>query len=74
MIYLFDSFPLDEERFCLTRNGARVPLESKSLRVLLLLVKSEGRLLEKNAILEAVWKDTIVEEATLARAIALLRA
>lgn len=73
MIYLFDSFLLDEESFCLTRNGQRVPLEPKSLRVLLLLVKSEGRLLEKNAILEIVWKDTFVEEATLTRAIALLR-
>jgi len=72
-IYLFDAFTLDEESFCLTRNGQRVPLEPKSLRVLLLLVKSEGRLLEKNTILEIVWKDTFVEEATLTRAIALLR-
>lgn len=73
MIYLFSPFELDEENFCLTRDGQRVPLEPKSLRVLLLLVKSAGRLLEKNAILEAVWKDTFVEETTLTRAIALLR-
>ena len=73
MIYLFSLFELDEENFCLTKDGQRVPLEPKSLRVLLLLVKSEGRLLEKNAILEAVWKDTFVEETTLTRAIALLR-
>ena len=71
MIYLFSLFELDEENFCLTKDGQRVPLEPKSLRVLLLLVKSEGRLLEKNAILEAVWKDTFVEETTLTRAIAL---
>ena len=73
MIYLFSPFELDEENFCLTKDGQRVALEPKSLRVLLLLVKSEGRLLEKNAILEAVWKDTFVEETTLTRAIALLR-
>jgi DNA-binding winged helix-turn-helix (wHTH) protein len=73
VIYLFSLFELDEENFCLTKDGQRVPLEPKSLRVLLLLVKSEGRLLEKNAILEAVWKDTFVEETTLTRAIALLR-
>src|SRR5580704_2229399 len=73
MIYLFDSFELDEENFCLTQEGQRIPLEPKSLRVLLLLAQSEGRLLEKNAIIEAVWKDTFVEETTLTRAIALLR-
>jgi DNA-binding winged helix-turn-helix (wHTH) protein/tetratricopeptide (TPR) repeat protein len=73
MVYLFESFELDEQSFCLTQDGVRVPLEPKSLRVLLLLVQSEGRLLEKDAILGAVWKDTFVEETTLTRAIALLR-
>jgi eukaryotic-like serine/threonine-protein kinase len=73
LTYIFDSFELDERSFCLMQDGERVPLEPKSLRVLLLLVQSEGQLLEKETILGAVWKDTFVEETTLTRAIALLR-
>jgi len=73
VLYLFESFELDERTFCLSEDGRRIPLEPKSLRVLLLLVASDGRLLEKNEIIEAVWKDTFVEETTLTRAIALLR-
>ncbi len=73
MIYVFDSFELDESSFCLTQDGQRVPLEPKSLRVLLLLAQSEGRLLEKDALLGAVWQDTFVEETTSTRAVALIR-
>ena len=73
MIYRFDTFELDEEGFCLFNLGERVPLEPKSLRVLLVLVASAGKLVEKNTLLDTVWKDTFVEETTLTRAIALLR-
>ncbi len=73
MVYLFEPFELDEESFCLTRAGQRMPLEPKSLRVLLLLLQSGGKLVEKDKILSSVWKDTFVEETTLTRAIALIR-
>jgi DNA-binding winged helix-turn-helix (wHTH) protein/Tol biopolymer transport system component len=73
VIYLFDTFELDDEGFCLLNLGERVPLEPKSLRVLLLLVASPGKLIEKSVLLDAVWKDTFVEETTLTRAIALIR-
>ena len=73
MTYLFHEYELDDLNFCLSRDGQRVPLEPKSMRVLLLLVSKSGKLLEKNVILEAVWRDTFVEETTLTRAIALIR-
>jgi len=73
VIYRFDTFELDEESFCLLNLGERVPLEPKSLGVLLLLLKSAGKLVKKDTILETVWKDTFVEETTLTRAIALIR-
>jgi DNA-binding winged helix-turn-helix (wHTH) protein/tetratricopeptide (TPR) repeat protein len=73
LTYLFHEYELDDLDFCLTRNGKRVPLEPKSLRVLLLLVTSDGKLIEKSVLLQSVWKDTFVEETTLTRAIALLR-
>lgn len=73
MIYLFQGYELDEENFTLSYLGQRLALEPKSLRVLLLLVARRGKLIEKEAILEAVWKDTFVEESTLTRAVALIR-
>lgn len=38
-----------------------------------LMVRSPGKLLKKDAILAAVWKNTIVEENSLTRAVTLLR-
>ena len=73
MIYLFQGYELNEENFTLSYLGQRLALEPKSLRVLLLLVARRGKLIEKDAILEAVWKDTFVEESTLTHAIALIR-
>lgn len=73
MVYRFGDFELREEDFCLLRQGSRVSLEPKTLRVLLQLVSHAGHLVEKNALLETVWTDTFVEENTLARAITVLR-
>ena len=73
MIYRFGDFELREEDFCLLRQGSRVALEPKNLRVLLQLVSHAGHLVQKNTLLETVWTDTFVEENTLARAIAVLR-
>jgi DNA-binding winged helix-turn-helix (wHTH) protein/tetratricopeptide (TPR) repeat protein len=73
LVYLFDSYVLDDENLCLTRDGQRIPLEPRALGVLLLMVRSNGMLLRKEAILEAVWKNTVVEESTLSRIVAILR-
>ena len=73
MIYLFEMFELDAANFCLYHESRRVPLEPRALRVLLLFVENPGKLLQKDFILETVWKDTFVEESTLTRAVAILR-
>jgi DNA-binding winged helix-turn-helix (wHTH) protein len=73
MVYRFGDFELREEDFCLLRQGSRVALEPKNLRVLLQLVSHAGHLVEKNTLLDTVWADTFVEENTLARAIVVLR-
>ena len=73
MIYLFGKFELNESDFCLLHEGRRVPVEPRALRVLLLFVQAPGKLLQKEVILEAVWKTTFVEESTLSRAVAILR-
>jgi DNA-binding winged helix-turn-helix (wHTH) protein/tetratricopeptide (TPR) repeat protein len=73
LVYLFEKFELDDSGFCLFHEGRRVPLEPRALRVLLLFVQNPGKLLQKDFILESVWKATFVEESTLTRAITILR-
>ena len=55
------------------RNGELVPLTPKALETLLFLVEHHGHIVEKKALMEAVWPDTFVEEVSLARNISVLR-
>lgn len=73
MIYRFDPFQADDEAFRLTSGSTPVPLEPKTLRLLLFLLQNPGRLLRKQEILDAVWADTAVTENALTRSIGLLR-
>jgi DNA-binding winged helix-turn-helix (wHTH) protein len=56
LAYHFEGFVLEDEDFRLTRDRNRVVLEPKSLRVLIALVRSKGKLVPKNAPLEEVWR------------------
>jgi TolB-like protein/DNA-binding winged helix-turn-helix (wHTH) protein/Tfp pilus assembly protein PilF len=73
MNYRFLDYELSETDFCLSREGERIPLEPKALRVLMFLASHAGRLVDKQELLESVWPDTFVEENTLTRTIAILR-
>ena len=57
----------------LLRNGDPVPLTPKVFDTLLHLVQHNGQLLEKEALMRAVWPDTAVEENNLNQNISTLR-
>jgi DNA-binding winged helix-turn-helix (wHTH) protein len=71
--FAFGPFVLDANEHILSRNGAPLSLTPKAFQTLLLLVKNNGRLIEKDELLKAVWPDSFVEEATLAQNIFTLR-
>jgi DNA-binding winged helix-turn-helix (wHTH) protein/TolB-like protein/Tfp pilus assembly protein PilF len=71
--YEFADFRLDVEKRILWRNGQIVPLTPKAVEVLIALVEKHGDLLERDDLLERVWKDTFVEEANLTFTISNLR-
>jgi TolB-like protein/DNA-binding winged helix-turn-helix (wHTH) protein/Flp pilus assembly protein TadD len=71
--YRFLDFELSEREFFLSRSGQRIALEPKALRVLTLLVRRAGHLVDKQELLESVWPNSFVEENTLTRTIAILR-
>ncbi|MDQ4123571.1 MAG: winged helix-turn-helix domain-containing protein [Acidobacteriota bacterium] len=71
--YDFDSFRVDVKKRRLMRESEVVPLTPKEFEVLLLLVENAGRIVEKDELLEKVWKNAFVEEGTVARNISWLR-
>lgn len=72
-LYEFGVFRLDAAERRLLRNGEPVAITPKAFDTLIALVENSGRILEKDRLLEKVWPDTIVEEATLAQNISTLR-
>ena len=71
--YEFHSFRLDLKKRRLMRGDKIISLTPKEFEVLFLLIENAGRVVEKDELLDAVWKDTFVEEATLTRNISWLR-
>jgi len=57
----------------LVRHGEIVCLPPKVFDTLVVLIEKNGRLIEKDELISALWPDTFVEEATLARNISDLR-
>ena len=57
----------------LTNHGQPISLTPKAFDLLVYLVERHGRLVEKSALMTALWPDTIVEEANLAFQISALR-
>lgn len=63
----------DEADWTLTVAGQRVAIETKPLEVLRLLVQNAQHLVSKNELMDAVWPDVEVVEASLPTAIRKLR-
>ncbi|MEN3330852.1 MAG: hypothetical protein V7641_217 [Blastocatellia bacterium] len=72
-MYEFGTFRLSTAERMLLRAGEAVPLTPKVFDVLVLLVERCGHLFEREALLSAVWADSIVEEANLTVSISVLR-
>jgi TolB-like protein/Tfp pilus assembly protein PilF len=72
-VYEFGPFCLDPAERQLRRDGTPVPLTPKALDTLRLLVESGGRAISKDELMEKLWPDTTVSEATLAQHIFAVR-
>jgi tetratricopeptide (TPR) repeat protein len=67
MLYEFGPFRLDGAERRLQCERRIVALTPKALDILLVLVANAGRAVGKDELMEKVWPDTSVEEATLAQ-------
>ena len=72
--YHFDRFTLDLARGALlTSGGAELPLRPKSFALLQLLVENAGRLLDRDAIMGAVWPDVFVIDESISQCVRDIR-
>ena len=72
-LYEFGEFRLDTEERLLLRGGQPVPLAPKVFDTLVLLVRNNGHLVDKEALMRALWPDTFVEDVNLSVNISALR-
>jgi DNA-binding winged helix-turn-helix (wHTH) protein/type II secretory pathway predicted ATPase ExeA len=72
-VFHFPPFHLDLASGLLRRGAEVLPLRPKSFAVLQYLVEHAGQLITKDALLEAVWPDTIVTEALVKDSVFELR-
>lgn len=70
---VFGPFRLDVRDERLWRGREALPLSAKTFAVLACLVTQAGQLVTKEALLEAVWPDTLVSESILTVAVSTLR-
>lgn len=71
--YEFGPFRLEPDEHLLLRYDTPLPLAPKAFELLSFLVQNPGRLLTKDQIMRAVWRDSFVEEANLTVWISVLR-
>ena len=72
-LYEFGPFRVDAGREILLRNGEPVSLTPKTFQILLVLLRHGQQVVTKDALMQAVWPDTFVEEANLSRNVFMLR-
>ena len=69
----FDDVEIDLQGFRVVKAGEPLQVEPKSLKVLIFLAESGGRLVERKELLDAVWGDAFVTDHVLNRAVGQLR-
>jgi len=72
-VYEFGPFRLNPAEGVLLREGREIPLTPKAYEILLCLLQHPGHILDKEALMQAVWPDTFVEEGNLKVNISALR-
>ena len=73
IVFKFADVEVREREFRLVKAGEVLPVEPKTFRVLLYLLRNPQKLIAKEELLNAVWGDAAVTDSSLTRTIAQLR-
>jgi len=69
MLYSFDNFTLDTQRYQLRRTGQPIPLEPQVFKVLTYLVQHYDRVVPRQELFERLWPGQYVSDDALGRCI-----
>jgi DNA-binding winged helix-turn-helix (wHTH) protein len=73
-VYLFDRYRVDvTRRKLLSATGVVIPLNSRAMEALLLLVANAGQVVERRRLMQTIWPHTIVEDNNLNQCILAIR-
>jgi eukaryotic-like serine/threonine-protein kinase len=72
-LYAFGPFKVDAAQGFLLRDAEPVALQRKAFEILLVLIRSGGRLVSKEELLRSVWGKTVVEESNVSQNVFVLR-
>ncbi len=72
-IYEFDDFRIDVDHLMLSHQGREISLVPKAVETLVVLIEHRGKIVSKDELLQAVWRDTVVEESNLFLYLSVLR-
>jgi DNA-binding winged helix-turn-helix (wHTH) protein len=73
MIYAFGEFEVDDHLFELRRLGARLPIQRRTLDLLLYLLRQRDRVVPRRELVEHVWGSVAVTDNAIAQAITCVR-
>ncbi len=73
MQYRLGQILVDEGRFEVSRNGTIVPLQPQAIKLLLLLLKADGRLMTKEQINAVLWRGRSISDTALSSQVKALR-
>ncbi|ABD56586.1 winged helix-turn-helix domain-containing protein [Jannaschia sp. CCS1] len=65
MIYAFEDFTIDTDRFQLARGDELIETEPQTLEFLIFLAQNQGQMLTKDTLHEVFWPDRVVSDAAL---------
>ncbi len=72
-LYEFGPFRLDARKRRLSLDGEIVSLTPKAIETLLMLIERQGKLVEREELMNTVWADAFVEDSNLSVTISMLR-
>ncbi|MCP4382446.1 MAG: transcriptional regulator, partial [Hyphomicrobiales bacterium] len=65
MIFAFDGYEIDPQKGEMRKDGTPVPVETRVLSLLLLLVKNHDRLVPKDEIIEVIWDGRAISDSAI---------
>ncbi|HJO65129.1 MAG TPA: winged helix-turn-helix domain-containing protein, partial [Sphingomonas sanguinis] len=63
--YRFGPFQMDVPHLTLTRDGVPLKLGGRALNLLAVLVEAEGRLVPRNALIDRVWPNQVIDDSAI---------